>query len=66
MEKSYIHYTTEDGQKWKKVAENESTFFLVPIREIEGGIEYDYTNIKAFSKEEPDYPLERVEDFSGK
>jgi len=59
-------YFDDEGKKYKKVAENGDKFFLAPVIIVEGYEEYDYTNIKVFSKESPDYPIEKVVDYRNK
>ena len=58
-------YTDERGNEYKKVAENKDYFFLAPFSvEEDGGKRVDMENIKAFSKAEPDYPLQEVIDYT--
>jgi len=60
-------YFDDKGIEYKKVAENGDKFFLAPVIIVEEGYEeYDYTNIKVFAKESPDYPIERVVDYRNK
>ena len=60
-----MSFVDEKGRKYQKIAENEKTFFLVPFKKLEdGGIEYDYQNIKAIDKIESDYPIEKIVDYS--
>ena len=56
-----INYVDAQGNEYIKIAENDNYIFLAPFKRLEDGArEIDMTSIRAYSKAEPDYPVERI------
>lgn len=55
----------KQNNPFKVAGETEDIIFLVPFKHLnDGGLEYDYSNIKALSKKEPGYPLEKIVSYT--
>ncbi|MFD2704229.1 hypothetical protein [Salibacterium lacus] len=61
-----MRYDIEHNGEWVphvKIMEDEQQFAMAPVNDIEGGTEMDYTSVKVYAKEAPEYPLQAVQSF---